>query len=121
MAERRPNPFIVEYAAQDVLVLLLLLERCMASKFSSQGWADRVKEECNARLELSRSEEYLSSAGKLWAAPQKWEYRESRSNEGMIHNLGGHLRGVRIGWSINEEVVLFRSRAWIVIQASSNG
>jgi hypothetical protein len=64
MAERPLHPFAVDYAAQDVLVLPLLLECCMQSVFWSQEWADRVKEESDARSELSRSEEQVTSAGK---------------------------------------------------------
>lgn len=71
MVERPLHKLTLDYSAQEVLVLPLLLERCQESKFGSGEWAERVFKESDARLQLSRSAEYDSNGGKA-AAPNEW-------------------------------------------------
>lgn len=73
MAQRPLHPIIVEYCVQDVVVLLVLYEYCLASDFWSPEWKVRVQKESNARLVLARSEDFDPDQMDMKAPPKGWQ------------------------------------------------
>ncbi|KXT16318.1 hypothetical protein AC579_3748 [Pseudocercospora musae] len=71
-AERPLPNLLLEYAASDVIVLPALYEHFAKHECYWGEWPNRVTEETNRRLELSRQSDYDPSTLDMRAGPAEW-------------------------------------------------